>query len=97
MYNEFCRRGQVQQNSGDACAGMPGPRYVAKVTGKSLILRNHALQSVGHTVDEAAWWFITMDRSCQAQLLAEAAGQPVLINRECALATRQQVGAHETG
>jgi len=31
-YNEFCRRGQMQQ-SGDACAGMPGPRYGAKVTG----------------------------------------------------------------
>ena len=32
-YNEFCRRGQKQQTSGDACAGMPGPRYGAKVTG----------------------------------------------------------------
>jgi transposase len=28
-YHEFCRRGQRQQ-SGDACAGMPGPRYGAK-------------------------------------------------------------------
>ena len=25
-YNEFCRRGQMQQRSGDACAGMPGTR-----------------------------------------------------------------------
>jgi transposase len=32
-YNEFCRRGQMQQNSGDACAGMPERRYGAKVTG----------------------------------------------------------------
>jgi hypothetical protein len=32
-YNEFCRRGQMQQKSGDARAGMPGPRYGAKVTG----------------------------------------------------------------
>jgi len=32
-YNEFCRRGQRQQKSGDACAGMPGPRYGAKVAG----------------------------------------------------------------
>ena len=64
---------------------------------KAAILRNHGLLTVGHTVDEAAWWFITMDRSCHAQLLAAAAGQPVLINRECALATRKQVGTHETG
>jgi hypothetical protein len=29
-YNEFCRRGQMQQKSGDACAGIPGARYGAK-------------------------------------------------------------------
>ena len=28
-YKEFCRRGQKQQNSGEACAGMPGTRYGA--------------------------------------------------------------------
>ena len=29
-YQEFCRRGQKQQNSGDACAGMPGRVMVRK-------------------------------------------------------------------
>src|ERR1700740_1292178 len=72
---------------------------IAKALGnhKAVILRNHGLLTVGQTVDEAAWWFITMDRSCHAQLLAEAAGEPVLIDREYALTTRQQVGKHETG
>jgi hypothetical protein len=28
-YNEFCRRGQMQQKNGDACAGMPETRYGA--------------------------------------------------------------------
>lgn len=37
----------------------------------------HGLFSTGETVDEAAWWFIAMDTSCRAQLLAEAAGSPV--------------------
>src|SRR6202035_602283 len=32
-YNEFCRRRQMQQKSGDAWAGMPAARYGAKVTG----------------------------------------------------------------
>jgi transposase len=32
-YNEFCRRGQMHQKNGDACAGMPAARYGAKVTG----------------------------------------------------------------
>jgi len=30
---EFCRHGQMQQKSGDACAGMPELRYGARVTG----------------------------------------------------------------
>jgi hypothetical protein len=34
-YNEFCRRGQKQQKSSDACAEMPETRaMVRKVTGR---------------------------------------------------------------
>jgi ribulose-5-phosphate 4-epimerase/fuculose-1-phosphate aldolase len=40
---------------------------------KAAILQSHGLITVGGTVDEAVWWFITMERSCQVQLLAEAA------------------------
>jgi len=64
---------------------------------KAIILRNHGLLTVGHTVDEAAWWFITLDRSCQAQLMAEAAGKPVLIEPETAELTYSQVGSHHIG
>jgi ribulose-5-phosphate 4-epimerase/fuculose-1-phosphate aldolase len=64
---------------------------------KAVILRNHGLLTVGHTVDEAAWWFITMDRSCQAQLLAESAGTPVKIDPANAALTREQVGSHMAG
>ena len=72
---------------------------IAKALGnhKAAILQNHGLLTVGHTVDEAVWWFVTMDRSCHAQLLAEAAGKPVLISRESALATRELVGGHQAG
>jgi ribulose-5-phosphate 4-epimerase/fuculose-1-phosphate aldolase len=64
---------------------------------KAAILRNHGLLTVGHSVEEAAWWFITMDRSCQAQLLAEAAGEPVKIDHATAVATREQVGSPLAG
>jgi len=64
---------------------------------KAVILRNHGLLTVGETVDEAVWWFITMDRSCQSQLLAEAAGEPVKIDARDAAATREQVGTHLAG
>jgi ribulose-5-phosphate 4-epimerase/fuculose-1-phosphate aldolase len=59
---------------------------------KAIILQNHGLLTVGSTVDEAAWYFITMDRSCQSQLLAEAAGRPVKISHESALVAQKQVG-----
>ena len=59
---------------------------------KAVILRNHGLLSVGHSVDEAAWWFITMERTCQAQLLAQSAGTPVSIDADQAEKTAMQVG-----
>jgi ribulose-5-phosphate 4-epimerase/fuculose-1-phosphate aldolase len=64
---------------------------------KAVILRNHGLLTVGQSVDEAAWWFITMERSCQAQLLAEAAGKPVLIDEDMARLTSTQVGSNIAG
>ncbi|MCU1379145.1 MAG: class aldolase/adducin family protein [Acidimicrobiales bacterium] len=64
---------------------------------KAVILRNHGLLTVGHSVEEAAWWFVSMDRSCQAQLLAEAAGTPVKIDPEMARLTHGQVGTHISG
>ncbi|ABP55229.1 class II aldolase/adducin family protein [Salinispora tropica] len=62
---------------------------------KAVILRNHGLLTVGGSVAEAAWWFITMDRSCQVQLLAEAAGSPVPIDHGAAAATRDTIGTPE--
>ena len=53
--------------------------------------------TVGHTVDEAAFWFIAMDRACQSQLLAEAAGTPVPIGDDDAALTASQVGSHTIG
>jgi len=68
---------------------------IAKAVGqnKAAILQNHGLLTCGQTVEEAAWWFITMERSCQAQLLAEATGNPTKkIDRETALKTRAEIG-----
>ena len=64
---------------------------------KAAILSNHGLLTVGHTVDEAAWWFVTMERTCQAQLAAEAAGTPILIDPVVAQITFGQTGGHRTG
>jgi ribulose-5-phosphate 4-epimerase/fuculose-1-phosphate aldolase len=75
-----------------------GKRIAHALAGnKAAILRNHGLLTVGHSVDEAAWWFITMERSCQAQLLASSAGTPVLIDPDMARTTQGQVGSHLAG
>jgi ribulose-5-phosphate 4-epimerase/fuculose-1-phosphate aldolase len=80
----------MDTSEGERIAGAIGPR-------KALILRNHGLLTVGDNVDEAVWWFITMDRSCHAQLLAEAAGKPIKIEHENAIRTRGQVGSKIAG
>lgn len=75
-----------------------GARIGAALGGnKAVILRNHGLLTVGGSVEEAAWWFITMERSCQSQLLAEAAGKPIPIAPEMAMKTREQVGNRFAG
>ena len=61
-------------------------------TGKAAIHQNHGLFTVGETVDAAAFWFITMERSCQAQLAAMAAGTPIEIRDEYAQYTFEQTG-----
>ncbi|MEV7282547.1 class II aldolase/adducin family protein [Streptomyces sp. NPDC093111] len=72
---------------------------VAKALGayKAVILQNHGLLTVGQSAAEAVWWFVTMERSCQAQLLAMAAGTPRLIDRDTALLTRGQLGTPLAG
>ena len=74
-------------------------RRIAEALGdrKLAILRNHGLLTVGTSVDAAAWWFITADRSCQAQLMAMAAGKPIEIDPETAELTRSQVGTEVAG
>lgn len=75
-----------------------GKRIAEKLGNKkAAILRNHGILTVGHSVDEAAYWYITLERSCQAQLLAEAAGKPHIIQHETARLTQNQVGTHFGG
>ncbi|HMI92684.1 MAG TPA: class II aldolase/adducin family protein, partial [Polyangiales bacterium] len=64
---------------------------------KAVILRNHGLLTVGKSVDAAVFWFISMDRCCHSQLLAEAAGKPIAIDPEHARKTHGQVGSEGAG
>ena len=70
-----------------------GKRIAAALGGcKAAILQNHGLLTVGASVDAAAGAFVAMDRACQSQLLAEAAGDPVDIADRVARHTYAMVG-----
>jgi ribulose-5-phosphate 4-epimerase/fuculose-1-phosphate aldolase len=64
---------------------------------KAMILANHGLLTVGRTVDEAAWWFIALERSCQTQLLAEAVCNPRELTEEEARRGYQEMGNSDAG
>lgn len=72
--------------------------------GKAVILQNHGLLTCAETVDAAAFWFMSLERTCQAQLLADAAAnenkpgyKKILISDEEAEFSYQQVGTNEKG
>ena len=74
-------------------------RQVAEGLGphKAAIHRNHGLFTVGRTVDEAVFWFLSLERSCQAQLTAMAAGTPIHVRHEWAAYTAEQNGTPWAG
>jgi ribulose-5-phosphate 4-epimerase/fuculose-1-phosphate aldolase len=75
-----------------------GKRIAAAVGGtKAAILANHGLITVGQSVDEAVFWFVTMERTCQAELLAMAAGEPLPIDDQTARHTHTQIGSALAG
>ncbi|MEM7337655.1 MAG: class II aldolase/adducin family protein [Actinomycetota bacterium] len=60
-----------------------GHRLAASLGGcKVMIHQNHGLISTGGSVDAAIWNFVALERCCQSQLLAEAAGEPVEVSPE---------------
>ncbi|MFD1706890.1 class II aldolase/adducin family protein [Siminovitchia sediminis] len=62
---------------------------------KATILRNHGLLTVGHSVEEAAWWFILMERACREHVYAHAIGNPIEIDEKYAEITYKQEGNPE--
>ena len=70
-----------------------GERIARRLGGRrAAILRHHGLITVGASVEEAAWWFITMDRACRMQLLAGAAGTPRIMTEPEAVQAHRQFG-----
>lgn len=50
-------------------------RNIASALGdkKAALLQNHGLLTVGKTIEEAVFWFVSLEKCCQSQLLADGA------------------------
>ena len=74
-------------------------RRFAEQVGDNLIAiqEGHGIFTTGATVDEAAWWFITAERTAQRQLLAEAAGTPRRWPEEAARGVAKVLGSAAFG
>ncbi|KAJ6110569.1 class II aldolase/adducin domain protein [Penicillium sp. IBT 16267x] len=71
-------------------------------TKKAALLQNHGLLTVGESVEEAVFWFVSLEKSCHAQLLADAAAAgrgraTVKIDDADAALTYKTVGTRKAG
>ncbi|CAK3758067.1 Hypothetical predicted protein [Lecanosticta acicola] len=69
---------------------------------KAALLQNHGLLTVGKTIEEAVFWFVSLEKCCYSQLMAEAAAasrgeKPVVIGEEEARYTHTTVGTSRAG
>ena len=99
FYNDH----SVYDNFGGVVLNKEEGQHIAKALGdnKAVILQNHGLLTVGQSIDEAAFWFLSLDRTCQAQLLADAASaagyKKILVDDEEAEYARQSIGGPDKG
>ncbi|EAS32317.3 class II aldolase/adducin domain-containing protein [Coccidioides immitis RS] len=69
---------------------------------KAALLQNHGLLTVGKTIEEAVFWFVSLEKCCHAQLMADAAaigkgGETIKIPDEDAAFTYKSVGTPFAG
>jgi ribulose-5-phosphate 4-epimerase/fuculose-1-phosphate aldolase len=77
----------VEKQSGQSVAELIGKNRAA-------LHQNHGLLTASrHSIDDAAFWFIALERCCQVQLLVEASGvKPQIVSEKSARYSREHVG-----
>jgi len=66
---------------------------------RGILHHHHGLLTASqHSIDDAAFWFIALERVCQQQLMVEATGiKPPLLSDETAQYSREHVGSDYIG
>lgn len=79
-------------------------KNIARALGnkKAALLQNHGLLTVGKTIEETVFWFVSLEKCCHTQLMADAAaagrgGTTVKIPDEDAAYTYKAVGSPKAG
>ncbi|KAH4909310.1 hypothetical protein HBI80_052880 [Parastagonospora nodorum] len=78
-------------------------KNIAKALGdkKAALLQNHGLLTVGKSIEEAVFWFVSLEKCCHSQLMADAAvagrGELIHIDEEDAAYTYKTVGTPIAG
>jgi ribulose-5-phosphate 4-epimerase/fuculose-1-phosphate aldolase len=74
-YNDFGGVVLDEQEGKNICKAL-GPR------GKAVVLQNHGILSVGSSVDSAVAYFIRLEKLCEVQLTADAAGASTVLGQD---------------
>jgi ribulose-5-phosphate 4-epimerase/fuculose-1-phosphate aldolase len=86
----------IKDEGGAVTVTVDAGQHVAAAFGRNraAIHQNHGLLTASrHSIDEAAFWFIALERCCQVQLMVEATGkQPVMLSPEVARYSHEHVG-----
>lgn len=100
FYNDLA---VYQQFKGIVLAKEEGEN-IAKAIGnkKACLLQNHGLLTCGQTIEATIFWFVSLEKCCHAQLLADAAaagrgGATIKIDDEDAAFTYKSVGSPRAG
>ena len=69
---------------------------------KAAFLQNHGLLTTGKTVEEAVFWFMSLEKCCHAQLMADAAAagtgsKTIKIDDDDAAFTYRSIGTPRAG
>ncbi|OOF91886.1 hypothetical protein ASPCADRAFT_176460 [Aspergillus carbonarius ITEM 5010] len=69
---------------------------------KAALLQNHGLLTVGKTIEETVFWFVSLEKCCYVQLMADAAaggrgGQTVKVDEADAAFTYKSIGGSLAG
>ena len=91
----------VGASSGAVAVEQDSGLSVAKAMGqhRGILHQNHGLLTTSqHSIDDAAFWFIALERCCKQQILIESTGvKPQLLDDQTASYSRQHVGSDYIG